>query len=100
MMRTGRTKLLSRFWKIRSKNLEDSLKEKDELLCSAEGSLVEGQAQNIKLGKELAIAQTLLEENSSRFNHESKALKMTLKVFTPRLRKYYKIKDKYKTNRV
>jgi hypothetical protein len=32
------------------------------------------------LGKELAEAQTLLEENSSRFNRESEALKMTLKV--------------------
>jgi septal ring factor EnvC (AmiA/AmiB activator) len=62
------------------KKLEDSLKEKDELLCSAEGSLVEAQAQNKKLGKELAEAHTLLEENTSRFNHESEALKMTLKV--------------------
>jgi DNA repair exonuclease SbcCD ATPase subunit len=62
------------------KKLEDSLKQKDELLCSAKGSLVEAQAQNKKLGKELAEAQTLLEENSSRFNCESEALKMTLKV--------------------
>jgi phage-related tail fiber protein len=62
------------------KKLEDSLKEKDELLCSAEGSLVEVQAQNKELGKELADAQTLLEETSSRFNHESEALKMTLRV--------------------
>ena len=50
------------------------------MLCSAEGSLVEAQAQNKKLGKELAEAHTLLEENTSRFNHESEALKMTLKV--------------------
>jgi septal ring factor EnvC (AmiA/AmiB activator) len=62
------------------KKLEDSLKEKDELLCSAEGSLTEAQVENKKLGKELADAQTLLEESSSRFNHESKTLKMTLKV--------------------
>jgi DNA repair exonuclease SbcCD ATPase subunit len=50
------------------------------LLCSAKGSLAEAQAQNKKLGKELAEAQTLLEENSSRFNHECEALKLTLKV--------------------
>jgi septal ring factor EnvC (AmiA/AmiB activator) len=62
------------------KKLEDSLKEKDELLCSVVGLLAEAQAQNKKLRKELAEAQTLLEENSSRFNHESEALKMTLKV--------------------
>jgi DNA repair exonuclease SbcCD ATPase subunit len=62
------------------KKLEDSLKEKDELFCSAEGSLSEAQTQNKKLGKELADAHMLLEETSSRFNHESEALKMTLKV--------------------
>jgi hypothetical protein len=62
------------------KKLEDSLKEKDELLCSAEGSLAEAQPENKKLGKELADAQTLLEESSSRFNRESETLKMTLKV--------------------
>jgi phage-related tail fiber protein len=32
------------------------------------------------LGKELVDAQTLVEETSSQFNHESKALKMTIKV--------------------
>jgi chromosome segregation ATPase len=62
------------------KKLEDSLKEKDELLRSAEESLAEAQVQNNKLGKELADAQTLLEETSGRFNCESEALKMTLKV--------------------
>jgi hypothetical protein len=49
-------------------------------LCSSQGSLAEAQVQNKKLGKELADAQTLLEETSSRFNRESEALKMTLKV--------------------
>jgi septal ring factor EnvC (AmiA/AmiB activator) len=48
------------------KKLEDSLKEKDELLCSAEGSVAEAQVQNKKLGKELADGQTLLEETSGR----------------------------------
>jgi DNA repair exonuclease SbcCD ATPase subunit len=50
------------------------------LLYSAEGSLAEAQAQNKKLSKELTEAQTLLEENSSRFNHETEAFNMTLKV--------------------
>jgi hypothetical protein len=47
------------------------LKEKDELLCSAKGSLAEAQTQNKKLGKELADAHTLLEETFGRFNRES-----------------------------
>jgi chromosome segregation ATPase len=64
------------------KELEDSLKEKDEMLCSAEGSLAEVQAQNKKLGKELADAQAVLKENSNRFNQENEALKATLKVET------------------
>jgi hypothetical protein len=50
------------------------------LLHSTEGSLAEAQAQNKKLSKELKEAQTLLEENSSRFNRETEALNMTLKV--------------------
>jgi chromosome segregation ATPase len=62
------------------KKLEDSLKEKDDLMHSVEGSLAEAQAQNKKLSKELTEAQILLEENSSWFNHETKALNMTLKV--------------------
>jgi septal ring factor EnvC (AmiA/AmiB activator) len=62
------------------KKLEDTLKEKDDLLQLAEGSLPEAQAQNKKLSKELKEAQTILEENSSRFNRETEALNMTLKV--------------------
>jgi DNA repair exonuclease SbcCD ATPase subunit len=62
--------------------LEDSLTQKDGLLRSAEGSLAEAQAQNKKLGKELADAQALLKENSNRFNQENEALKATLKVET------------------
>jgi hypothetical protein len=42
--------------------------------------IAEAQAENKKLGKELVDAQTLLEETSSRFNCESEALKMSLKV--------------------
>jgi septal ring factor EnvC (AmiA/AmiB activator) len=62
------------------RKLEDSLKEKDSLLHSTEGSLAEARAQNEKLSKELKETQTLLEENSSRFSHETKALNMTIKV--------------------
>jgi DNA repair exonuclease SbcCD ATPase subunit len=64
------------------KELEDSLKEKDEMLCSAEGSLAEAQAQNKKLGEEVANAQALLKENSNQFNQENETLKTTLKVET------------------
>jgi hypothetical protein len=53
------------------KELEDSLKEKDEMLCSAEGSLAEAQAQNKELFKKLVDAQALLKENSSQFNQEN-----------------------------
>jgi hypothetical protein len=62
------------------KKLEDSLKEKDSLLRSAEGSLVEARDQNEKLSKESKETQTLLEENSSRFSRETEALNMTIKV--------------------
>jgi DNA repair exonuclease SbcCD ATPase subunit len=62
------------------KKLEDSLKEKDDLLHSTEGSLAKSQAQNEKLSKDLKETQVLLEENSSRFNRETEALNMTIKV--------------------
>jgi hypothetical protein len=55
------------------RKLEDSLKEKDSLLHSTEGSLAKARAQNEKLSKEL-------KENSSRFSRETKALNMTIKV--------------------
>jgi hypothetical protein len=66
------------------KEFEDSLKEKDEMLCLAQGSLAEAQAQNKEWGKELVNAQALLKENSSRFNQENEALKQHLRL---RLRK-------------
>ena len=47
------------------RKLEDSLKEKDDLLHSTEGSLAKAQAQSEKLSKELKDTQILLEENSS-----------------------------------
>jgi hypothetical protein len=55
------------------RKLENSLKEKDNLLRSAEGSLAEAHSQNEKFSKELEEARTVLEKNSKRFNHESKA---------------------------
>jgi uncharacterized coiled-coil protein SlyX len=59
--------------------LEISLKEKDSLLHSAEGSLAEARSQNEKLRKELKEARRVLEENSNWFNWESKALNVTIK---------------------
>ena len=56
------------------KKLEDSLKEKDSLLCSAEDSLAEVRSQNEKLRRELIEARTTSEKNSDRFDSESKAL--------------------------
>jgi chromosome segregation ATPase len=61
------------------KKFETSLKEKDSLLHSAEGSLAEAPLQNEKLSKELEEARTLLERNSNRFNRESEALNATIK---------------------
>jgi chromosome segregation ATPase len=57
------------------KELEYSLKEKDSLLQSAEGSLVEARSQNDKLSGELDEARATLNERSERFNHETKELK-------------------------
>lgn len=62
------------------KKLEDSFKEKDNLLRSAKGSLDEARAQNEKISKELKETQTLLKENSSQFSRETEALNMTIKV--------------------
>jgi hypothetical protein len=61
------------------RKLQDSLKEKDDLLHLTEGSLAEAQDQNQKLCKELKKTQILLEENSSRFNCETEALNMTIR---------------------
>jgi chromosome segregation ATPase len=49
-------------------------------LRTSEQQLAKAQAQNEKLSKELKETQMLLEENSSRFNHETEALNMTIKV--------------------
>jgi hypothetical protein len=62
------------------RKLDDSLKEKDSLMHSTEGSRAEARAQNEKLSKELKETQILLEENSSWFSHETEALNMRIMV--------------------
>jgi DNA repair exonuclease SbcCD ATPase subunit len=57
------------------KKLEDSLKEKDILLQSAEGSLAKARSQNDKLSEELNDARAALKERLEHFNHEMKELK-------------------------
>jgi hypothetical protein len=57
------------------KKLEDSLKEKDILLQSAEGSLAEARSQNDKLSGELDEARATLNKRSVRFDHKMKELK-------------------------
>ena len=61
------------------KKLEDSLKEKDSMLRSAEDSLAEVRSQNEKLCKELIEARTTSKKNSDRVDHESKALNARVK---------------------
>jgi hypothetical protein len=65
-------------FKDKIKKLEDSLKEKDNLLRSAEGSLAEAHSQNEKLSKDLEEARTVLEKNLDCFNRESKALNLRI----------------------
>jgi chromosome segregation ATPase len=74
-------------------DLENSLKEKDALLSSVEGSLAEARLRNEKQGilisnldigieklsKELEETTTILEENRSRFSRESETLNMKIK---------------------
>jgi septal ring factor EnvC (AmiA/AmiB activator) len=80
MTKIGKNEIVVEGFEDKIKKLEDSLKEKDSLLRSTEGSLAEAQAQNEKLSKELKETQTLLEESSSRFSCETEALNMTIKV--------------------
>jgi DNA repair exonuclease SbcCD ATPase subunit len=66
------------------KELEVSLKEKDILLQTAEGSLAEARSQNTKLSEELDEAGTILGESTRRFNHETKELEAKIKAETER----------------
>jgi predicted nuclease with TOPRIM domain len=66
------------------KELEVSLKEKDILLQTAEGSLAEARSQNTKLSEELDEARTILGESTHRFNHETKELEAKIKAETKR----------------
>jgi hypothetical protein len=91
-------------------NLENSLKEKYSLLSTAEGSLAEARLQSEKqsiqisdqnarierLSKELKETKITLEDSTSRFNCESEALNMKVKVETE---KNFKLSETLKTLR-
>jgi hypothetical protein len=62
------------------KDCEASLEKKDFLLQAMEGSLVELQAENARLNKELLQAQTTLQEKSECFEQEKKELQEKYKV--------------------
>jgi predicted nuclease with TOPRIM domain len=62
------------------KELETSLKEKDILLQTPEGSLAQSRSQYTKLSKELGEARTILDESSRRFHQETKDLKTRVEV--------------------
>jgi DNA repair exonuclease SbcCD ATPase subunit len=66
------------------KEFEASLKEKDFLLQTVEGSLAEVQPQNAKLSEELDEARKNLDESSLRFNNETKELEAKVKAKTER----------------
>jgi hypothetical protein len=72
------------------------LKEKDNLLHLAEGSLAEVRSQNKKLSKELEEAQKILERNSNCFNREAEVLNATIKV---EVEKNLKLNETIKTLR-
>jgi chromosome segregation ATPase len=91
-------------------NLENSLKEKDSLLTIAEGSLAQAclqrekqsiqildqNAKNERLSKELKETKTTLEDNMGRFNHEPEALNMKIKA---KAKKNFKLSKTLKTLR-
>jgi hypothetical protein len=81
------------------KKLEDSLKEKDILLQSAEGSLAKAWSQNDKLSEELDKARAALNERSERFDHETKELKAKVETEAERNAKLSEtiknLRDKY-----
>jgi DNA repair exonuclease SbcCD ATPase subunit len=66
------------------KELEGSLKEKDILLQTDEGSLAEARSQNTKLSEELDEARTVLDESSRRFDHKTKELEAKVTTETER----------------
>jgi DNA repair exonuclease SbcCD ATPase subunit len=66
------------------KELEVSLKEKNILLQTAEGSLAEARSQNTKLSEELDEARTILGESTIHFNHETNELEAKIKDETER----------------
>jgi hypothetical protein len=62
------------------KDCEASLEKKDFLLQAMEGSLMELQAENARLNKELLQAQTTLKKKSECFEEEKKGLQARCKV--------------------
>jgi hypothetical protein len=66
------------------KELEVSLKEKDILLQTTEGSLAEARSQNTNLNEELDEARTIFGISTSRFNRETKELEVKVKAKTER----------------
>jgi chromosome segregation ATPase len=74
MSKTKKNEIIVEGFEDKIKKLEDSLKEKDSLLRSAEGSLAKALSQNEKLSRELGEARTYLEKRSEHFDHDSKAL--------------------------
>jgi hypothetical protein len=64
------------------KDYEASLEKKDFLLQATEGSLVEIQAENARLNKELLQAQTTLKEKLECFEQEKKELQAKYKAET------------------
>jgi DNA repair exonuclease SbcCD ATPase subunit len=79
------------------KKLEDSLKEKDILLQSTEGSLVEARSQNNKLSRELDEARAIMNKRSERFDQETKELKAKVEAEAERNTKLHEtVKDLWK----
>jgi DNA repair exonuclease SbcCD ATPase subunit len=66
------------------KEFEASLKEKDILLQTAEGSLAEVQSHNAKLSEELDEPRKVLDESSQSFNRETKEFEAKVKAETER----------------
>jgi hypothetical protein len=72
--RGQKTKIIVEGFEDKIKKLEGSLKAKDSLLHSAEGSLAEARSQNENLSRELDEARINFEKNSDHFDREFKAL--------------------------
>jgi hypothetical protein len=72
----------------KTKDCEASLEKKDFLLQATEGSLVELQAENGRLNKELLQAQTTLKEKLECFEQEKKELQAKYRAEADKTRSY------------